>query len=78
MKAKDRKSQEDGHVVFDFTGLDHVDVEDLAMILTARLHSAPGDSVWVRSLPERTAEILRYLRLDHFFLRYPEDEGQPH
>ena len=78
MKPNDSKTRDEGHIVFDFTGLGHVDVEDLAMILTARLRSAPGESVWVRSLPDRTAEILKYLRLDHFFLRYPEDDGRPH
>jgi hypothetical protein len=78
MKANEKKAQEDSHVVFDFDGLQQVEVEDLAMILTARMHSPPGESVWVRSVPARTAEILKYLRLDHFFLRYPEDDGQPH
>ncbi len=59
------------HVVFDFTGLDQPDVCDLSLILTARLQSAPSDSVWVRSLPWQTARILRILRLDHLFRRYP-------
>jgi anti-anti-sigma regulatory factor len=59
------------HVVFDFTGLDQPDVCDLSLILTARLQSAPTDSVWVRSLPSQTARILRILRLDHLFRTYP-------
>lgn len=77
MRADDKKHTEEGHVVFDFTGLDQAGMGDLAMILTARLHSAPGDNVWVRSLPQRTARILEYLGLDHLFLQYPEAEGQP-
>lgn len=59
------------HVVFDFTGLEQPDVCDLSLILTARLQSAPADSVWVRSLPWQTARILRVLRLDHLFRQYP-------
>lgn len=62
---------EGSHVVFDFTGLDEPDVCDLSLILTARLQSAPTDSVWVRSLPWQTARILRILRLDHMFRHYP-------
>lgn len=62
------------HVVFDFTGLDRPNVGDLALILTARLQSAPSDSVWVRSLPWQTARILEVLRLDHLFRHYPEGE----
>lgn len=59
------------HVVFDFTGLEEPDVCDLSLILTARLQSAPTDSVWVRSLPWQTARVLRILRLDHLFRQYP-------
>lgn len=61
----------ESHVVFDFTGLEEPDVCDLSLILTARLQSAPTDSVWVRSLPWQTARILRILRLDHLFRQYP-------
>lgn len=67
---------EEGHVVFDFTGLEHPHVRDLSMILTARLLSAPTDNVWVRSLPSRTAHVLRIIRLDHLFRHYPDVSGQ--
>jgi hypothetical protein len=77
MRAKDQNYTEEGHVVFDFTGLEQANIEDLALILTARLNSAPDENVWVRSLPPRTARILQYLKLDHLFLHCPEDEGQP-
>ncbi len=76
MNDNDKDYLEEGHVVFDFTGLDQANVGDLALILTARMYSAPGDNVWVRSLPLRTARILEYLRLDHLFLHVPEDDGQ--
>jgi hypothetical protein len=66
----------ESHVVFDFAGLEQANVGDLSLILTARLLSAPTDSVWVRSIPWRTAEVLRILRLDHLFRHYPEAEDQ--
>jgi hypothetical protein len=66
------------HVVFDFTGLEQPDVGDLSLILTARLQSAPTDQVWVRSLPQQTARILKILRLDHLFRRYPSGSDQMH
>lgn len=85
-KNKDRRLQEavhvrsedvpaEEHVVFDFTGSEQASVEDLSLILTARLMSAPADYVWVRSIPLRTARILEYLRLDHLFRHYPEGDG---
>ena len=66
----------EGHVVFDFTGLDRANVGDLSLILTARLQSDPTESVWVRSLPWHTAQVLKYLKLDHLFRHYPEGDGQ--
>ncbi len=76
MRYDDKNHREDGHhVVFDFTGLEQANVGDLALILTARLFNGPADSVWVRALPHRTAQILEYLRLDHLFRRMPDPEG---
>lgn len=76
LETRTEERQDEGHVVFDFTGLQQANVADLALILTARLGTAPTDKVWVRSLPWRTAEVLRLLKLDHLFHVYPEDEGQ--
>ena len=76
VETQSEERMDEGHVVFDFTGLQQAKVGDLALILTARLGTAPTDKVWVRSLPWRTAEVLRILKLDHLFLAYPEDEGQ--
>jgi len=70
------ETPDEGHVVFDFTGLEKANIGDLSLIITARLRSAPTDNVWVRSLPMRTARILEYLKLDHLFRRYPEGDGQ--
>jgi hypothetical protein len=72
------ETPEKSHVVFDFTGLEQANIGDLSLILTARLQSAPTDSVWVRSLPWRTAQVLKILRLDHLFRHYPEAEDQMH
>ena len=66
----------ESHVVFDFTGLEEPDVCDLSLIITARLQSAPTESVWVRSLPWHTAKVLRILRLDHLFRTYPNTAGE--
>jgi hypothetical protein len=69
------EAPDDAHVVYDFTSLEKANIGDVSLILTARLTSAPTDSVWVRSIPARTARILEYLRLDHLFRRYPQDDG---
>ena len=64
----------DAHVVFDFTGLHTTAVSDLALVLTARLQTPQSESVWAREIHQRTAEILRALRLDHMFPRYPDPD----
>ena len=64
------------HVVFDLSGTEKANVEDIAMILTARLQSAPTNHVWVHSIPSRTAQILKYLRLEHLFRLVPDNEGE--
>ena len=68
----------EGHLVFDFTGLHRPDVQDLALILTARLRARPGDSVWVRSLPRHTAHVLAALGLAHLFRAYPSGKDVVH
>lgn len=77
MRHDDKKCQEEAHVVFDFTGVEQGNLGNLALILTARLHTNPDDHVWGRSIPLRTARMLRYLHLDHLFPEVPEDHGQP-
>ena len=74
MQARETEPErvpEEGHLVFDFTGLERPDVCDLALILTARLNAESTDSVWVRALPLQTARVLEALRLDHLFRHYP-------
>jgi hypothetical protein len=75
LQERVEEAQDDGHIVFDFTGMAQANVGDLSMILTARLKSSPTEAVWVRSLPVRTARILEYMRLDHLFRHYPEADG---
>ena len=76
VRKEDAREPEESHVVFDFTGLRQTRVGDLSLILTARLKTAPEDNVWVRSIPPRTALVLRALGLDHLFRMYPEDEDE--
>ena len=66
------------HVVFDLSGTGNANIEDISLILTARLQSAPADHVWVHSIPSRTAQILRFLRLEHLFRLVPENDGELH
>ena len=77
ISRKQRKNavDSDAHVVFDFTGLHTPAVSDLALVLTARLQTPPSESVWAREIHPRTAEILRALRLDHMFPRYPDPDN---
>jgi hypothetical protein len=77
MRHDDGKYQEKTHVVFDFTGVEQANLGNLALILTARLHTNPDDLVWGRSIPLRTARILRYLNLEHLFPEVPVDDGPP-
>ena len=76
ISPKQRKNavDSDAHVVFDFTGLHTPAVSDLALVLTACLQTPPSESVWAREIHPRTAEILRALRLDHMFPRYPDPD----
>jgi hypothetical protein len=64
-------------IVFDFTGLHRPALTDLALILTARLHSEPESRVWVRALPKGTWNVLQALGLDHLFLVYPGPGKDP-
>jgi hypothetical protein len=64
-------------IVFDFTGLHRPALTDLALILTARLHSEPDDRVWVRAVPRGTWNVLQALGLDHLFHVYPGPDKDP-
>lgn len=75
-REPERPTAKEGHMVFDFTGLERPDVCDLALILTARLGAAPGESVWVRALPWQTARVLQAMGLDHLFRHYPAESDQ--
>jgi hypothetical protein len=70
-----QSEREEAHLehdlVFDFTGLNRADVCDLALILTARLHAAPEERVWVRALHTSTWSTMCSLGVDHLFHIYP-------
>lgn len=65
------RAGEHTEVVFDFEGLQRLDLCGLALILTARLKASPGDRVWVRALPYATWTLLEALGVDHLFHVYP-------
>lgn len=69
--AKGTKEHPETDLVFDFTGLHRPDLQDLALILTARLQASPGDRVWVRALPYATWNVLHALGLEHLFRVFP-------
>ena len=58
--------------VFDFTGIERVDVSSLALLLTAG-HLAHEDdrNVWVTGVPEQAWDVLQALGLESFFLPFP-------
>ena len=75
--SEEARENSNEHVVFDLSGTEKANIEDIALILTARLQTPPADHVWVHSIPSRTAQILRFLRLAHLFRLVPENEGEP-
>jgi len=75
VRPDDRDTETD--IVFDFTGLHRPALTDLALILTARMHSEPESRVWVRALPHGTWNVLQALGLDHLFHVYPGPDGIP-
>lgn len=70
-RTHDQRDTHETHVVFDFTGMQRPQPCDLALILTARLHTSPEDSVWIRALPRHAWRVLYALGLDHWFRQYP-------
>lgn len=62
-------------VVFDFTGIERVDVSSLSLLLTAG-HLAHEDdrNVWVTAVPDQAWHVLHALGLEGFFLPFPGSE----
>lgn len=62
-------------VVFDFTGIERVDVSSLSLLLTAG-HLAHEDdrNVWVTEVPDQAWHVLHALGLEEFFLPFPGSE----
>lgn len=65
-------------LVFDFSGVGHVDLAGLAMMLTARqLAQEDSRDVWVRGLPDEAWRVLYALGLQDYFRLFPLMIGPP-
>lgn len=63
-------------LVFDFSGMDDMTVQDLSVLLTAqRLASSEDRTVWVTGVAHRTWYALDALGLARFFRPFPDEEG---
>ena len=59
-------------LVFDFSGIGHVDLAGLSMMLTARqLAHENSRDVWVRGLPDDAWRVLYALGLQDYFRLFP-------
>jgi anti-anti-sigma regulatory factor len=66
----------DADLVFDFSGVGHIDLAGLSILLTARqlAHEDQRD-VWVRGLPDDTWRVLYALGLQDYFRLFPQMIG---
>lgn len=63
-------------LVFDFSGVGHVDLAGLSILLTARqLAHLDQRDVWVRGLPDDTWRVLYALGLQGYFRLFPQMIG---
>ena len=62
----------DTDLIFDFEGIQAIDVKSLSLILTAQ-QVADQDSrtVWLAGLPERVWNVFRAMGLDEYFREFP-------
>lgn len=59
-------------LVFDFSGVGHVDLGGLSLVLTARqLAQESSRDVWVRGLPDDAWQVLYALGLQDYFRLFP-------
>jgi len=59
-------------LVFDFSGVGHVDLAGLSILLTARqLAQQDSRDVWVRGLPDDAWRVLYALGLQDYFRLFP-------
>jgi anti-anti-sigma regulatory factor len=59
-------------LVFDFSGVGHVDLGGLSLLLTARqLAREDSRDVWVRALPDDAWQVLYALGLQDYFRLFP-------
>ena len=63
-------------LVFDFSGVGHVDLAGQSMMLTARqLAQEDSRDVWVRALPDDAWRVLYALGLQDYFRLFPKMIG---
>lgn len=59
-------------LIFDFTGIQTLDVRSLSLLLTAQqVADRDGSTVWVAGLPEQVWSVFRAMGLDDFFREFP-------
>lgn len=59
-------------LVFDFSGVAHVDLAGLSLVLTARqIAREDHRDVWLRGLPSATWRVLHALGLQDYFRLFP-------
>ncbi len=64
----------DVDLIFDFTGIQTLDVRSLSLLLTAQqVADRDGNVVWVAGLPEQVWSVFRAMGLDDFFREFPKD-----
>ena len=64
----------DTDLIFDFSGINSLDVRSLSLLLTAQqVADRDGNTVWVAGLPERVWSVFRAMGLDDFFREFPEE-----
>ena len=67
-----RETPSGADLVFDFSGVGHVDLGGLSLLLTARqLAHEDSRDVWVRALPDDTWQVLYALGLQDYFRLFP-------
>lgn len=62
-------------LVFDFSDLDHMRVQDLSVLLTARqMASADDRTVWATGVEAQTWKALRAMGLKGYFKQFPTSD----
>jgi anti-anti-sigma regulatory factor len=68
----DQETPNGADLVFDFSGVGHMDLGGLSLLLTARqLAQEDSRDVWVRALPDDAWQVLYALGLQDYFRLFP-------